>query len=272
MQLLDLIVPVLDITADAGTAILTYYQQGNFEQRLKSDLTPVTSADIAANRLLTSRLQQLTPDIPVLSEEESDIPFALRRHWSRYWLIDPLDGTQEFIAGSGDFAVVVALIEDNQPVLGVVYHPVTKTWYYAAKSFGSWKKQGCNPAQPLHVATSSAEHSLTFVISRRQSKAKIATKLNPNYTISFVELGSAALKACLVAEGKVDAYLRLGPTGEWDTAAAQCIVEQAGGKITTLDFSSLSYNCRAALQNPSFIVTGSPAIPWADIVCGTLTS
>lgn len=247
--------------------ILDIYQRGQFEKQIKTDNTPVTSADLAAHKLVLERLTELTPDIPVLSEEDATIPLEERQQWERYWLVDPLDGTQEFIAGSGDFATIIALVENNHPVMGVVYAPVSGVVYYASRRQGAWK---ITPeGETVSISTHKHEgptQSIAVAISRRQDIRAITNRLDPALNYDLVPLGSAALKSCLVAEGAVDCYLRLGPTGEWDTAATQCIVEEAGGRILNTHLTPLSYNERHTLENPNFITLGDESLPWADIL------
>jgi 3'(2'), 5'-bisphosphate nucleotidase len=258
---------VIDIAREAGQLILQSYQDQQYQAFTKSDDTPVTTADLAAHRLVTERLTALTPDIPVLSEEAADIPLQTRSGWSRYWLVDPLDGTQEFIARSGDFATVIALVEDNQPVMGVVFAPVSGVVYHAVKAQGAWKLT--QQAEPVRIHSRQHRpdsHTLKVAVSRRQEIDKITRRLSPEWRYELVSLGSAALKACLVAEGAADCYLRLGPTGEWDTAATQCIVQEAGGTILSTELAPLSYNERETLENPDFIVIGAPALPWDTIL------
>lgn len=210
---------------------------------------------------------ELTPDIPVLSEEAADISLTHRARWDRYWLVDPLDGTQEFIARSGDFATVIALVENNQPVMGVVYGPVSGVTYYAYHGKGAWKipdlDQNVRIKTHQHTGQSSP---IAMAISRRQDINRITRRMSSEWNYDLVPLGSAALKACLVAEGAVDCYLRLGPTGEWDTAATQCIVEEAGGRILSTHLDPLSYNERDTLENPNFIVLGDEHLPWNTIL------
>ena len=267
MTLNHLIPDVINIAQASGRLILDIYQKGQFEQKIKSDNTPVTSADLAANQLVIERLSLLTPDIPVLSEEDANISLTDRSQWSRYWLIDPLDGTQEFIAGSGDFSTVIALIEHNKPVMGVVYAPVSGVTYYAAQGQGAHKM---NADGETEIISTNKHHSplqaLTIAISRRQDINTTQARFDSQYNYDLVALGSASLKACLVAEGGADCYLRLGPTGEWDTAATQCIVEEAGGRIFNTHITPLSYNQRQTLENPNFIVIGDEQLPWTAIL------
>ena len=266
-DLSHLLPSVIEIARSAGQLILEIYEKKDYEEFTKSDDTPVTSADLAAHKLIEQRLTELTPDIPVLSEEAADISLEQRKQWDRYWLVDPLDGTQEFFARSGDFATIIALIEHNRPVMGVVYAPVSGVTYYAYHGKGAWKIPEL--ADSVKIKTHHHElpnQSIAMAISRRQDINRITSCMSSAWNYDLVPLGSAALKACLVAEGAVDCYLRLGPTGEWDTAATQCIVEEAGGRILSTQLEPLSYNERETLENPNFIVLGDENLPWDEIL------
>ena len=262
-DLSHLLPAVIDIARAAGQLILDIYEKKEYEEFTKQDSTPVTSADLAAHKFITEKLSDLTPDIPVLSEEAADISLEQRSQWNRYWLVDPLDGAQEFIARSGDFATIIALIENNVPVMGVVYAPVSGVTYYAYRGKGAWKIPEMTESVRIKTLTHEVEHqTISIAISRRQNINNITDRMSPAWNYDLVPLGSAALKACLVAEGAVDCYLRLGPTGEWDTAATQCIVQEAGGRILSTQLEPLSYNERETLENPNFIVLGDEALPW----------
>jgi 3'(2'), 5'-bisphosphate nucleotidase len=203
----------------------------------------------------------------VLSEEAADISLDKRSQWDRYWLVDPLDGTQEFIARSGDFATIIALVENNKPVMGVVYGPVSGVTYYAYQGKGAWKIPDLSESVRIKTHQHDGKQSpIAIAISRRQDINRITSRMSSGWNYDLVPLGSAALKACLVAEGAVDCYLRLGPTGEWDTAATQCIVEEAGGRILSTLLEPLSYNERDTLENPNFIVLGDENLPWDEIL------
>ncbi len=266
-DLSHLLPQVIEIARSAGQLILDIYQKKQYEEYTKSDETPVTSADIAAHKLITERLSELTPDIPVLSEEAADISLEKRAQWQRYWLVDPLDGTQEFIARSGDFATIIALIDNNKPTMGVVYGPVSGVTYYAYSGKGAWKIPDMSESVKIHTHKHEQHgQNIAIAISRRQDINRVTSRMSSAWNYELIPLGSAALKACLVAEGAVDCYLRLGPTGEWDTAATQCIVEEAGGRILSTQLEPLSYNERETLENPNFIVLGDEALPWDDIL------
>ncbi|PIB18368.1 3'(2'),5'-bisphosphate nucleotidase CysQ [Vibrio rotiferianus] len=266
-DLSHLLPQVIEIARSAGQLILDIYENKQYEAYTKSDETPVTSADIAAHKLITKQLSELTPDIPVLSEEAADISLEQRAKWDRYWLVDPLDGTQEFIARSGDFATIIALIDNNKPTMGVVYGPVSGVTYYAYSGKGAWKTPDMSESVKIQTHKhESPGQNIAIAISRRQDINRITGRMSSAWNYDLIPLGSAALKACLVAEGAVDCYLRLGPTGEWDTAATQCIVEEAGGRILSTQLEPLSYNERETLENPNFIVLGDADLPWDEIL------
>lgn len=247
------------IASAAASEILNVYNS-NFKVFTKIDQSPVTAADKVANDLITRQLTQLTPDIPILSEESPEIAFADRQSWPQYWLVDPLDGTKEFVKRNGEFTVNIALIRDNAPVLGVVYVPVSGDCYSAAEGDGAFKsdKKGDEfsiTARPLDmdaiIAVGSRSHN-------NKSTERFFARLG---NVEIVSKGSS-LKICYVAEGKVDVYPRFGPTSEWDTAAAQCIVEQAGGRLTDLCLDRLLYNTKESVLNPSFLVFGDSNHDW----------
>ncbi len=266
-DLSHLLPSVIEVARCAGQLILDIYENKQYESFVKNDQTPVTSADLAAHKLIIKKLTELTPDIPVLSEEAADIALEKRAQWDRYWLVDPLDGTQEFIARSGDFASIIALIENNRPVMGVVYAPVSDVSYYAYEGKGAWKIPKVGSTVRINTLIHESEsNTLSIAISRRQNINNITNKMSAAWNYDLVPLGSAALKACLVAEGAVDCYLRLGPTGEWDTAATQCIVQEAGGRILSTQLQPLSYNERESLENPNFIVLGDENLAWSEIL------
>ncbi|MDC8829335.1 3'(2'),5'-bisphosphate nucleotidase CysQ [Alteromonas gilva] len=256
-----------DAALEAGEAIMQLYDDGDFESYQKDDESPVTSADYKANEIITDRLKALTPDIPILSEETKHANLHERRTWQRYWLIDPIDGTQEFIARSGDFAVNIALIENNQPKIGVIFWPPGQTLYYALSGHGAFKDSP-GDSGPISVRKlDDPDNSVVILaISRRQPRERVVSKLCAKRVYQTLPLGSCSLKSCFIAEGKADAFMRLGVTGEWDTGASQCIVSEAGGAIYAADFEPLSYNQRNTLENPDFIVLGDQSVPWRDII------
>lgn len=252
---------------EAGREVLNIYDSGDFSAYQKQDDSPVTSADYKANDIITQRLEEATPDIPILSEENKHASLAERQQWSRYWLIDPIDGTQEFIARSGDFAINIALIENNEPIIGVIYWPPGQTLYFASKDQGAFKASPEKECQIRVRELQDPSNSVVKIaISRRQSREKILSKLTRERTYQTLPLGSCSLKSCFIAEGKADVFMRIGITGEWDTGASQCIVEEAGGRILAANFEPLTYNQRHSLENPDFVVMGDQRVPWQDIV------
>ena len=252
---------------EAGKVVLEIYDSGDFKSYQKDDDSPVTSADYKANEVIINILQQETPDIPIMSEETDNSAFVERKKWKRYWLIDPIDGTQEFIARSGDFAVNIALIEDNQPILGVIYWPSGETLYSALRGHGAFKE---SPTENKRIRVRKLEDPeegvVMIAISRRQARERVMSNMSDHRIYQTLPAGSCSLKACFIAEGKADVFLRIGLTGEWDTGASQCIVVEAGGKILAHDFEPLSYNERESVLNPDFIVMGDNNVDWQSIV------
>lgn len=251
----------------AGKVVLKIYDSGDFTSFQKDDNSPVTTADYKANEVIMAILREETPDIPIMSEETDIGSLEERQTWSRYWLIDPIDGTQEFIARSGDFAVNIALIENNEPILGVIYWPTGETLYSALKGHGAFKECPVENKQ-IYVRTLSApdDDPVIIAISRRQPREKVISSLNENRVYQTLPAGSCSLKACFIAEGKADVFLRVGVTGEWDTGASQCIVVEAGGKILAHNFAPLSYNQRNSVINPDFFIMGDQNVNWQDVV------
>lgn len=265
----------LESAKKAGVEVMKYYRDKSFTAELKEDESPVTSADIAANDILMDQLRTLTPDIPIISEEVGAVSLAQRKNWSKYWLLDPIDGTGEFIIGSGDFAVNVALVENGWPSIGVIHAPDHHLTYYAQTDLGAFKE--CNvkdnsqegisqSSHQIHVADYQENRRIKVAISRRQQLHLMGQYLNSGYDYDYVALGSCSLKNCLIAEGGADCYLRVGVTGEWDTGASQCILEQAGGTIINSEFNPMTYNKRESLLNPDFLSLGNQDIRWKDVI------
>lgn len=225
------------------------YRDGNFEASRKDDGSPLTEADLASNRIIAKGLGKIAPQWRILSEESADVPFDERRHWTRYWLVDPLDGTKEFLRKTGEFTINIALIEECFPVLGVVYAPVIGKFYYAARGVGAFCEVG-GKIEKLAVAQRCGE-VIRVVASRSHRGEKLDAFLEKMGEFEAVSMGSS-LKFCLVAEGAADIYPRLAPTMEWDTAAAQCIVEEAGGKVVDLAGNRLQYN-KMDMHNSDFM-------------------
>lgn len=255
----------LESAKKAGQEVARYYKKGDFTAEMKADNSPVTSADIAANDVLMDALKTLTPDIPIISEEVGTVALTERSKWSRYWLLDPIDGTGEFIIGSGDFAVNVALIENGWPSIGVIHAPDHQLTYYAQNNLGAYKENDI-ASHRIRVAEYDGQRRIKVAISRRQDINLMGQYLNDDYDYDRVALGSCSLKNCLIAEGGADCYLRVGPTGEWDTGASHCILEQAGGSIIDSEFNPLTYNQRDTLMQPDFLSLGNKQIPWHNII------
>ena len=244
---------VCDIARNAGSAIMEIYA-GEFSVELKGDASPLTCADRASHRVIADGLTAATPGIPILSEEGGDIPYQERAEWSRFWLVDPLDGTKEFIKRNGEFTVNIALVEDGRVTAGVVYVPAQDTLYFGCLKDGCWKSTDGENLVPIEVRKADHECGLTVVMSRSHPSPELAKYLQEIKVAEALPVGSS-LKLCVVAEGKADLYPRLGPTMEWDTAAGHAIVEAAGGTVLTEDGTPLRYN-KESLLNPYFIVRG----------------
>jgi 3'(2'), 5'-bisphosphate nucleotidase len=255
---------VAAIARAAGREILEVYTAGAVAPTVKGDNSPLTAADLRAHRLIVQRLGELTPEVPVLSEEGADVAFAVRTRWHRYWLIDPLDGTREFLSRNGEFTVNIALIEGHAPALGVVHVPVTDTTYGGLPAAGAWRERRGAPAQAIRVATRSAT-PLRVVGSRSHRGDSLEAFLARVGPHELVGVGSS-LKFCLVAEGAADVYPRLGPTSEWDTAAAHAVLAAAGGTVCALDGSALAYNTRESLRNPFFLAYGPRDRDWLTLL------
>ena len=236
-----------NIARAAGAAIMDIYNSDDFEVQLKGDDSPLTKADLAAHRVIVDGLSQLNEQYPILSEESADISWDKRQQWQRYWLVDPLDGTKEFIKRNGEFTVNIALIENGEPVTGVVYAPVLDAMYVGDRDNGATLND-----TPIQVEQNTPE-TLRIVGSRSHASQETTDWLEQlGKPYEMVPMGSS-LKICLVAEGKADIYPRLGPTSEWDTAAAHAVLNAAGGSITTVDGEPLRYNQKDSFLNPYFI-------------------
>jgi len=252
---------ISEVAAEAGERILEVYNT-EFEVDTKSDASPLTAADLTANGFITAALEALEPRYPILSEESSKASYETRRTWHRYWLVDPLDGTREFVKRNGEFTVNIALIESGVPILGVVYVPVTGVCYAAARGVGAFKTDDADVKRDIRVKPE-ASGKLTVVGSRSHSNAATEAFVGRLGEVDMISIGSS-LKICMVAEGRADIYPRIGPTSEWDTAAAHCIVEQAGGRLTDLSLRTLKYNAKESVLNPFFLVFGDSSYDWGQ--------
>ncbi|MBU0689912.1 MAG: 3'(2'),5'-bisphosphate nucleotidase CysQ [Gammaproteobacteria bacterium] len=248
------------IAREAGAAIMEVYGREDFSVQVKADESPLTAADAAAHNLISQRLAALTPELPLLSEEDVS-GFGGPDAAGRYWLVDPLDGTKEFIKRNGEFTVNIALIEQGRPILGVVYAPVLDTMYAAAQGVGAFKQVGDGERTTICVAKHGQDEAWKVVGSRSHAGDTLPAVLQRLGEHELISMGSS-LKFCLVAEGSADVYPRLGPTSLWDTAAAQCVVEQAGGKVVQLSGEPLGYGNLAVILNPFFVVHGQSSQDW----------
>ena len=262
MNTTDLIEPVVALSKTAGAAILTVYET-DFDVEQKDDESPLTKADLASHREIVAGLETLTPDIPIISEESGLPSFAERSSWDTYWLIDPLDGTKEFVNRNGEFTVNIALIQQHRPILGVVYVPVTGATYLGCEGYGAERRTADGTVQRLTIGDKS-ESPVRVVGSRSHRGDSLNRFLELLGDFELHPVGSS-LKFCYVAEGSADIYPRLGPTSEWDTAAAQAVVEQAGGAVLEIDGTPLGYNKKEEILNPHFLVIGPRDHDWVNM-------
>ena len=248
----------------AAKAILDVYDS-DFAVQHKDDRSPLTAADLAAHHVIVDGLAALTPDIPVLSEESAGIAWSTRSTWTRYWLVDPLDGTREFVKRNGEFTVNIALIEDHRPLLGVVQQPVGGELAVAWRGGGAWIGRPGEKAR--RVTTRKRASPLVVVGSRSHASEREAGMLARLGHHAKLPMGSS-LKFLRIASAEADLYLRLGPTSEWDTAAGQCVLEEAGGAVLDLRGARLRYNARESLINPDFVAIGDPDAEWSALFGG----
>ena len=261
-----LLAPVVELALQAGEAILPFWRTAT-EVMTKTDDSPVTAADLAAHHVILAGLTALDPSIPVLSEEDANIPQAVRAGWQRWWLVDPLDGTKEFIAGSEEFTVNIALIEQGRVVFGVVSMPTNGRCYFGGAGLGAWRADKDSAALPIQVRQApGAGEAFTVVASRRHSSPE-QERLLAGLSASLGELQLAnigsSLKFCLLAEGAADCYPRLAPTSQWDTAAAQGVLEGAGGEVLELSGERFSYPARESLLNNYFLALPA-GVSWRE--------
>ncbi len=273
-QVTELLSEMMVISRAAGSAILEIYADDDLGIKTKDDSSPLTRADLAAHEIIVKGLGELAPEIPVLSEESEHISYEARRNWQRYFLVDPLDGTKEFINRNGEFTVNIALIVNGIPVMGVVFVPV-KDVLYAGTQIEEKRAFVEKGGEQTQIQTRNLggqleqNQSLTIVASRRhggEELTRFVGRLENHFPhITTTNMGSS-LKLCLVAEGEADLYPRLAPTSEWDTAAAQAVVEAAGGLVVNPRLEPLRYNTKDDLLNPHFFVLGDPGFNWLDIL------
>lgn len=263
MNTSTLLTEIIAIARQAGDALSNMFGQAHtYNVQYKADASPVTAADLKAHEIICQRLTLLTPEIPILSEENADISYAVRRKWKTYWLIDPLDGTRQFIQGKKDFTVNIALIENYRSVMGVIVAPMLGLCYYASLEQGAFK---LTHDSPLAIKISKAAQDRIRIIISNRNREQLK-----HFTTAFADFElmtlASSLKFCLIAEGKADIYPRFGTTCEWDVAAGHCILECAGGKILDPQQQPLRYNTKASLHNPKFIAFGDGDPKWAKLL------
>ncbi|MDF1698455.1 MAG: 3'(2'),5'-bisphosphate nucleotidase CysQ [Saprospiraceae bacterium] len=248
-QLIEDLIPV---SKEAGHAILKYYQTNNQGIQKKADTSPITKADLASNHIICQALQSLSPDIPIVSEENEDEPFSVRSQWEYCWVVDPLDGTKEFINGNGEFTTNIGLVHNHEVVAGIVYVPVSDEMFYAVKEMGAFKLINGKPVQITAQSFAPGESDLKIVCSRSHLNDSTQEFIDGFSNPELVARGSS-LKFLSIAEGEAHVYPRMAPTMEWDTCAAQIILEEAGGSVLDNELNQpLRYN-KSNLLNPFFI-------------------
>ncbi len=258
-QLADWLSAVIEVAEAAGREIMRIYQTA-FTVSLKADRSPLTEADLSAQRIIAGGLQRLTPQIGMLGEESLPQIFEQRHEWSRLWLVDPLDGTREFVKRNGEFTVNIALVEEREPVLGVVYAPARGVLYGAARGCGAFRRSADGERTPIH-ARMQAPPRPRVLGSRSYGDAALDRMLARLGEHERLSVGSA-LKFGLLAEGSADLYVRRGPTSEWDTAAGQAVLLEAGGCVVDWQGTPLRYNARADVVNPSFMAYADGSRDW----------
>jgi 3'(2'), 5'-bisphosphate nucleotidase len=255
-DLLGLGEALLPVALRAAAAIMTVYA-GSFAVERKPDDSPRTAADLESQRIILDGLATLTPGVPVLAEEAGVARWTERRTWRELWVVDPLDGTREFVKRNGEFTINIALVVGHEPVLGLIAVPARGVVYVGATGSGAYRQLADGTRSTIRVAPPAAP--LRIVGSRSQRSPQLATYLAHAAPYEFVGVGSA-LKFCLLAEGNADLYPRFGPTCEWDTAAGQALLEAAGGQVTRMDGHRLRYNCRESLINGDFVACSDPGV------------
>ena len=262
---------LLRIAKTAGNAILSVYQRaGDIDVTIKDDNSPLTEADRDAHEIIIAELKRFTPSIPILSEESDGTSVDERLSWSRYWLVDPLDGTKEFIKRNGEFTVNIALINNGAPELGVVHVPVTNISYLGKTGVGAWKVAATGEADAISITNFDLNPGQVRIVASRSHSGDLLDQL---INTMEAELGKAevvsmgsSLKICLLAEGKADIYPRLAPTSEWDTAAAHAVLAAAGGDIVDTEFQALRYNQKESMLNPHFIAISDISYDWQSLL------
>lgn len=261
MDLNQLMPAIVTIAHQAGEKIMEVYTSADFSVEHKNDNSPLTAADMASHHHIVDALAALTPQYPVLSEENaSELAFGERSQWQTYWLVDPLDGTREFIKRNNEFSILIALVHEHKPVLGVVHAPALNQTWFASLGNGAYKQTN---GEPFPISARHTANPLQVVGSKSHRDPAMPQFLKQVGAYEYSVMGSI-LKACMVADGSADIYPRLGPTSEWDTAAAQIIVEEAGGHFTRSDMQPMRYNTKESLLNPYFFVFGKDYRDWSQ--------
>ncbi len=262
----DLTRHLIDLVERAGDAILEIYET-DFSVDIKADDSPLTQADLAAHRIIVAELGKLTPEIPILSEESNPPSYEERTRWSRYWLVDPLDGTKEFVNKNGEFTVNIALIDNHRSVFGVVGVPVQGLVYTGDTEHGETFLHESGARERLEGRPMGNDHPLVVVASRSHGgerlEAYIDALAETYQDVTRTPVGSS-LKLCILAEGQADLYPRLGPTSEWDIAAAHAVLAAAGGELWAVDGSALTYNSKKSFLNPEFFAVADSSYPWRE--------
>ena len=262
---------LLRIAKTAGNAILSVYQRaGDIDVTIKDDNSPLTEADRDAHEIIIAELKEFTPSIPILSEESDGTSVDERLSWSRYWLVDPLDGTKEFIKRNGEFTVNIALINNGAPELGIVHVPVTNISYLGKTGVGAWKVAATGEVDAISIANFDLNQGQVRIVASRSHRGDLLDQLINTLEAKLgeaevISMGSS-LKICLLAEGKADIYPRLAPTSEWDTAAAHAVLAAAGGDIVDTEFQALRYNQKESMLNPHFIAISDISYDWQFIL------
>ena len=247
---------LIPIATRAAAAIMAVYE-GSFAVERKLDDSPLTQADLESQRIILEGLRRLTPGVPVLSEESAQAPWSERRSWRELWIVDPLDGTREFVKRNGEFTVNIALVIEHEPVLGIVFAPAQDAYWWGAAGVGAFRARHNGSAEPITVSRPASP--IRVVGSRSHMSRETAGYLARLPSHEMTGIGSS-LKFCLLAEGNADLYPRFGPTSEWDTAAGQALLEAAGGHVARIDGHRLRYNCRESLINGDFVAYNDPRV------------
>jgi 3'(2'), 5'-bisphosphate nucleotidase len=259
----DALEAVRGLVMEAGLRIMPFYR-GQLSVTVKADSSPLTAADLAAHQFLVESLPAVLPGVPVVSEESALETHSSACDLARFWLVDPLDGTKEFLKATGEFTVNVALIENGRSVLGAVHAPVLDVTYFASAKGGAWRTVA--GGAPTRLATRRAEVARLAVVASKDHAGPMVRAMLDRLSHPALRSMGSSLKFCLVAEGSADLYLRDVPTMEWDTAAAQCVVESAGGSVCSLDGAPLRYG-KAGLRNPPLMTSGDRRLNWRQFTC-----